>query len=230
MRDEYADDVIVVIGPPLYRATDRGRQAAGLAARIGLAAASAGRSVQLIGKTGEDPEGDAVLLALTHGGVGHVAVLRDAGVATPRAAEPIDLDRVGSTSEQATEDAAPGAASSVPDVPVLDAADIDLALRYLTDFSVLVLAVPADEAIARVASAAAGWADARLIVVVPAGGAVPEGLPSDAIVFESPDADADGAFAGLVGGFAAALDDGSDPVTAFEASVTEAGWRPSAEA
>lgn len=222
--------MIVVIGRPLYRATDRGGKADGLAARIGLAAASAGRSVQLVGKTGEDPAGDAVLLALAQGGVGHVAVLRDAGVATPRAAEPIDSDCAVSTSDEATEENAPGAAASVSDMPVLDAADIDLALRYLTDFSVLVLAAPADEAIARVASAAAGWADARLIVVVEAGRGVPDGLPSDVIVFESPGADPDGVFAGVVGGFAAALDDGSDPVTAFEASVTGAGWRRSADA
>ena len=82
---EYAGLVIIVVGQLLFRAAEEGGSAEGLAARIGFAAASAGRSVQLVGKTGEDPEGDAVLLGLTHGGVSHVAVLRDAGVTTPHA-------------------------------------------------------------------------------------------------------------------------------------------------
>lgn len=226
----YPDDVIVVIGQPLYRPMDRGGQADGLAARIALAAANAGRSVQLVGKVGEDPEGDDILLALARIGVGHVAVLRDAGLATPRAMEATDSDLDGSASDPASEATGDEAASRSDRASTLDAADIDLALRYLTDFSVLVLAVPADEAIARVASVAAGWADARLIVVVPAGDTVSGGLPSDAIVFESPEADPDGVFAGVVGRFAAALDDGSDPATAFEASVTGAGWQRSVDA
>ena len=91
----------------------------------------------------------------------------------------------------------------------LDAADIELALRYLTDFSVVVLAVPADPDIARwLPRPPAGGA--RLIVVVPVGDPVPDGLPADAIVFEAPDSDPDGVFAAMVGSFAAALDDGGD--------------------
>jgi hypothetical protein len=208
--------VIVVIGPVVYRATDTNLTADGLAAQIALRAASDGRSVQLVGKAGEDPEGDAVLLALARGGVGHVTMLRDAGMATPRAAAPIDDD-------PAEPD---GAVKTVSNAAGLDSGDIELALRYLTDFSVLVLAVPADPDIARVVTAAAGWGDVRLILVLPIGDAVPDGLPVDAIAFEAPDSDPDGVFAAMVGSFAAALDEGSDPGTAFHRTVEEAGWTP----
>jgi sugar/nucleoside kinase (ribokinase family) len=204
--------VIVVIGPLVYRATDTEPAADGLAAQVAFTAAGLGRSVQLVGKIGEDPEGDAVLLALARGGVGHVAMLRDAGMATPRAAVPVDDE----TAEPA------GALQTVSATVGFDAGDIELALRYLTDFSVLVLAVPANPDIARVVAAAAGWGDARLILIV----ATADGLPADAIVFEAPDTDPDGVFAAMVGSFAAALDDGSEPAAAFRASVEGAGWTP----
>ena len=206
--------VIVVIGALVYRATDTEPSAAGLAARIALTAAAHGRTVQVVGKTGEDADGDAVLLALARGGVGHVAVLRDAGMTTPRAAAPLDDDPAEAVAT----------AQAIPIPPGLDAADIELALRYLTDFSVVVLAVPADPEIARVVTAATGWGDAKLIVVQPASGQVPDGLPADAVVFEAPDADPDGVFAGMVGSFAAALDDGTEPTAAFRASVEKDGW------
>jgi hypothetical protein len=207
--------VIVVIGPLLYRATDPDPTADGLAAQVALAAAGHGRSVQVVGKTGEDPEGDAVLLALARGGVGHVAMLRDAGMATPRAAEPVDDAGESSDTNQ-----------TVSANASLDAGDIELALRYLTDFSVLILAVPADPELAGVVTAAAGWGDARLILVLPVGDTVPDGLPVDAIVFEAPDADPDGVFAAMVGSFAAALDDGGEPADAFRTTIDEAGWTP----
>lgn len=201
----------------------------GLAARVALSAAKHGRVVQLVGKAGEDPEGDAVVLALARGGVGHVALLRDAGLPTPRAPESVDDggDLPGGDGYLATDSkVAPVPAS---DGAALDAADVELALRYLTTFAVLVLGQPADPDVLRILGAAAEWADARLIVVLPAGASVPDELPQDAIVFEAPDADPDGVFAAMVGSFAAALDDGSDPATAFEASVVEAGWLPSAD-
>jgi hypothetical protein len=222
--------MIVVVGQPLYRQIDDAPAADGLGARIALAAAVHGRSVQLVGKAGEDPEGDAVVLALARGGVGHVAFLRDAGMITPGAPEladdDVDLpDRRDDTPPPNLAHVAPAPGGSA-----LDAADVELALRYLTSFSVLVLGQPADPNLVRVVGTAAGWADARLIVVVPAGDPVPGDLPSDAIVFEAPDEDPDGVFAEMVGAFAAALDDGSDPATAFAASMAEAGWQPSAEA
>lgn len=226
----YARRVIVVIGLPFVRQTDDALAADGLAARVALSASAHGRPVQMVGKAGEDPEGDAVVLALARGGVGHVAFLRDAGMVTPRAqhlaADDADLpDRHGNV--PATRLAA---VASATDGTALDAADVELALRYLTSFSVLVLGQPADPDLLRVVRTAAGWADARLIVVLRAGEPVPGEMPPDAIVFEAPDEDPDGVFAEMVGAFAAALDDGDDPAVAFETSVLEAGWQPTSDA
>jgi hypothetical protein len=218
--------VIVVVGQPVYRPLEESLAVDGFPARAALAAATHGRAVQLVGKAGEDPAGDAVVLALALGGVGHVALLRDAGMSTPRVPEvlggdPDAPDDGGTTATQAEASVEPATHRQA-----LDAADVDLALRYLTEFSVLVLGESADQEIVRVVAAAAGWADARLIVVLPAGALVPEGLPPDAIVFEAPDDDPDGVFAAMVGSFAAALDDGDDPLGAFRASVESGGWTP----
>jgi len=218
--------VIVVVGQPVYRPLEESLAVNGFPARVALAAAKHGRAVQLVGKAGEDPEGDAVVLALARGGVGHVALLRDAGMSTPRVPEVlgVDPDRPDDGGTTATQ--AEASVQLATNRQALDAADVDLALRYLTDFSVLVLGESADQEIVRVVAAAAGWADARLIVVLPAGAPVPDGLPPDAIVFEAPDDDPDGVFAAMVGSFAAALDDGNDPAAAFHASVEAAGWTP----
>jgi sugar/nucleoside kinase (ribokinase family) len=210
--------VIVVVGQPYLRETEQGAALDGLAARIAAAAVTQGRSVQLVGRVGEDPEGDAVVLALAKAGVGHVALLRDAGRATPRTVVPTDGD--------------PAEATDVPGPPTewssdLDAADVDLALRYLTDYAVVVLADPAGEDVVGVVADAAGWVGARLILVLPPGQDVPQRLPADVIVFEAPAADPDGVFASLVGSFAAALDDGEDPESAFRASIEVEGWAAS---
>jgi len=47
--------VIVVIGSPVGRSDDGVVVAAGMASRIALAAAAAARTVQLVGKIGDDP-------------------------------------------------------------------------------------------------------------------------------------------------------------------------------
>ncbi|MDP9482634.1 MAG: PfkB family carbohydrate kinase, partial [Chloroflexota bacterium] len=72
--------MIVVIGSPRLRrgSPEHPSEAAGLAAGIALAAVSAGRQVQLVGRVGEDPAGEALLLALARAGIGHAATLRDA--------------------------------------------------------------------------------------------------------------------------------------------------------
>jgi hypothetical protein len=223
--------MIVVIGQPVFHASEPTPVAGGLAALVALAAAAHGRPVQLVAKLGEDPEGDAVVLALARGGVGHVALLRDAGMSTPRAPEPADGDQdrqEGAAGTALENQAAPFGATDQGSA--LDPADVDLALRYLTSFNVLVLGERAAPDLIGVVGAAAGWVDARLIVVLPEGSAIPDGLPPDAIVFEAPDVDPDGVFATMVGSFAAALDDGDDPATAFRSTVADAGWTPSAEA
>jgi hypothetical protein len=216
----YPQSVIVVIGSPIGRIADDAIAAGGSASRVALTAAAAGRVVQLVGRTGDDPTAEAVVLDLARGGVGHVALLRDPARVTPLEPapaldnEPDDLDDAAATAT--TPDPSPAAP--------LDAADVDLGIRYLTDFAVVVLAEPASADVIRVVADAARWAEARLVLVVTAGGSVPDGLPADGIVFEAPDSDPDGVFATLVGDFAAALDDGAEPEVAFRASAASEGW------
>lgn len=219
--------MIVVIGSPFGRLGDGVVTAAGMSSRVALAAAGAGRTVQLVGKTGDDPTADGVVLDLARGGVGHVALLRDPARATPLEAAPADDD----ADDAATDEGGPGevGTSAGPDPgavngPALEAADVDLGLRYLTEFAVVVLAEPADPGIVAIVADAARWGDARMILVVAASEGVPDGLPIDVVVFEAPDADPDGVFAALVGTFAAALDDGTEPGEAFRASIAADGW------
>ena len=110
----------------------------------------------------------------------------------------------------------------------LDAADVELALRYLTEFRVVVLADELDPSAVRVAADATGWSNGTLVAVVPAGRPEPSDLPPDAIVLGSPGDDADGAFDRLVGELAAAIDAGADPHAAFRELVESAGWEPAA--
>lgn len=217
--------MIVVVGSPIGRLADGLVVASGAAARVALAAAAAGRAVQLVGKAGDDPAADAVVLDLARGGVGHVALLRDPGLATPLEtstpdAEPDDL---AASDAPARSDAAKPAVPSAPG-PSLEGADVDLGLRYLTDFAVVVLAEPASADVVGIVAEAARWSEARLVLVVGAGETVPDGVPADAVVFEAPEDDPDGAFAALVGSFAAALDDGTEPGQAFRASIASDGW------
>jgi hypothetical protein len=275
--------VIVVIGSPIGRLRDGLVAAAGMASRVALAAAAGGRTVQLVGRTGDDPTADLVILDLARGGVGHVALLRDSGRATPlemagdddglgedataEAADPAaavddegagdvgagqavdavaaagqSVDTVASAGQPVDAVAAAGQAitandrahaaspgSSQAEGPTLEAADVDLGLRYLTEFSVVVLAEPADPGIVTVVSDAARWGEARMILVVGAGHGAPDGLPADVVVFEAPATDPDGAFASMVGTFAAALDDGLEPGEAFRGSIATDGWTGAVE-
>lgn len=226
--------MIVVIGSPIGRFADDVIVAGGMASRIALAAAASGRIVQLVGRTGDDPTADSVVLDLANGGVGHAALLRDPGRATPLEPPPTDSaetieDEAASEAVTSEIDASmpPASADTAPDGspgPTLEPADVDLGLRYLTDFAVVVLAEPAQPETIAIVADAAGWAEARMILVLASGASVPEGLPADAVIFEAPGADPDGAFAALVGHYAAALDDGAEPGEAFRTSVTTDGW------
>jgi sugar/nucleoside kinase (ribokinase family) len=204
--------VIVVIGSPIGRVTDGAISAAGMSSRVALAAARTGAPVQVVGKTGDDETADAVVLDLARGGVGHVALLRDGSRPTPLE-PPVDLD-------PADED---DVTVSV-DGPAIDAVDVDLGLRYLTAFEVVVVAEPAPPDLIAVVADAARWSTARMVVVLAAGSVVPDDLPADSFVFEAPDGDPDGVFADLLGSFAAALAGGAEPAEAFRASVETDGW------
>jgi sugar/nucleoside kinase (ribokinase family) len=212
--------VIVVIGSPVGWLRDDTVVPTGTPALAALAAAGAGCQVQLVGRTGDDPTADGLLLGLARGGVGHVALLRDPARPTPLVAEPVNDDVEPSLPDAEPPEVRPERLS----IPSLDAGDVDLGLRYLANYSVVVLAEPGGADVVRVAADAASWSGARLVVVVEPGTEPPSGLPPDAIVFEAPAEDPDGDFAALVGRFAAALDDGSDAADAFRVSLAEEGW------
>ncbi|HEY5495717.1 MAG TPA: hypothetical protein VIK16_03590 [Candidatus Limnocylindrales bacterium] len=212
--------------------------AGGFAGGIARAAAAARAEVQLIGKVGDDPAGDAVLLALARGGVGHIALLRDAGRATPIASpaalegDPVDAEPIAALlAEAEAADRRPisrGAGATRPATGLaLEPADISLGLRYVREFRVLVAAEPLDEPSAAVVADAAAFADAALVVIAPRGQATSTALAT-AIVLEAPEVDPDGAFAALVGRFAAALDRGVDAADAFRAATVEGGWERAA--
>ena len=220
--------MIVVIGSPIGRLSDGVVAAAGTAARVALAAAGAGRTVQVVGKIGDDPTADAVILDLAQGGVGHVALLRDGTRVTPlEPPEPEESDADDADDRCRHRGAGP---TTTADGPALDPADVDLGLRYLTEFAVVVVAEAVDEATVAIVAEAARWGDARMILVVPGAAGIPEGLPTDVVVFEAPEADPDGVFATMVGLFAAGLDDGAEPEAAFRDSLGSVGWTDAAEA
>jgi hypothetical protein len=235
------DGMLVVVGSPTFMlGSTPGAvgDAGGLAAGIALAGAAAGAQVELVGRVGDDPAGDAVLLALARGGVGHIATLRDAGRATPVAApDPPDADspetasiaalltaKAASEPVRADRDEAawpPGAGLRQ------EPADIALGLRYVRDFRALVVADPLDEPSAMVVADAAAFAGAALVVVVPHGQVIPGGL-GPAVLLEAPEADPDGAFAALVGRFAADLDRGADAAEALADAAAGLGWERAA--
>jgi sugar/nucleoside kinase (ribokinase family) len=215
--------VIVVVGLPAYTDSPDGEQCAGgLAVEVAGAAKRRGSVVELVGKVGNDGAGDAVVVALGRLGIGHSALLRDPVRPTPV------LTAAGADDDVAEVDADGPTARLLPEDPearpVLEAADVDLALRFLSGVGVIVLADPLSEAAISAAVEASAFATARLIVLVPAG-AIPPALPAEATVLEAP-AEDDGSFGRLVGIFAGALDAGEDAAAAFGEAVSASGWEP----
>jgi sugar/nucleoside kinase (ribokinase family) len=202
--------VIVVVGAPLWEAGDPGA-AGGLAVAIARSAAAAGSALQIVGKVGDDPEGDQLLIDLTRAGVGHVAVLRDPSARTPMLAAAADED-----------DNADVPATDPPDGLPLDAGDLELALRYLTDFAVLVVADPVAADALRVAIDSAAFAGAHLVIVLEPGRPEPDAPPGATILEAPAEAEAAG-FATLLGDYAAAIDRGIAPGDAFREAAAEVG-------
>lgn len=189
--------MIVVLGRPGLDADDA---IGGAAGRIAVASAGAGGRVELVGSVGDDADGDAVIVELGRAGIGHAAVLRDPGGATPR----------------------DGNADEKP-LSRLDAADIDLGLSYVAECQVLVVAEPLPAEALRVASDAAGYHGAALVVLINAGTVPSADLPESATLLEIPDEDS-GAFPELVGRYAALLDSGRSPADAWRDAIDEGGW------
>jgi hypothetical protein len=197
--------VIVVLGRPGLTGDGRLARAAG---RIAMAAAKAGGPVELVGSVGDDADGEKVALALGVAGIGHAALLRDPAGVTPR----IDPD---------------GGETGAP-LARLDRADIDLGLRYLPFCRVLVAAEPLDPGALDAAVDAATYHGAALIALIPAGATPPAALPEDATLLELPTED-DGAFADLVGRYAARLAAGESATDAWRGAVEQTGWEPAVE-
>lgn len=194
--------MIVVVGLPRLGGSQPPR-ATGLAAEIARRAAGAGAGVQLMGKVGDDPEGDIALLDLAGAGVAHPAMLRDHARRTPLAT-------------------GRGAADRGP-APTLEPADLELGLRYVPDFRVLVVAVPDMPALVGVAAEAASFAGAHLIVITNDGAHV-ETLPERSTVLTAPRGEAGkSALAGLVATYAVALDAGDDSIAAWRRARASAG-------
>jgi hypothetical protein len=104
----------------------------------------------------------------------------------------------------------------------LEPADLELALRYLPDARAIVLVGSAE--LAPVAAAAAGWAGASLVVLVPPEALAPELADAErSIVLGIPARDPDAAFAGLVAALALQLDAGEPLAAAWSATLARLG-------
>ena len=202
----------VVLGRPWLDA--RGTLAP-RAGRIAAAAAAQGAGVELVGSVADDDAGDAAITELGKAGIGHAALLR--------------MPVGGPVNAQ----------------PRLDAADIELGLRYVTECRVLVIADALDGAALAAAIDGARYHGAALVVASPAlpdhatvladpdASATPHAadpaptLPDHATVLAAPDDD-DGAFADLVGRYAAQLDAGRAAADAWRDALAATGWHETA--
>jgi hypothetical protein len=192
--------MIIILGRPSIADGPIGPVPAGLAASVALAAAAQGCRVELVGTVGDDPAGDAAAIGLARAGVGHAALLRIPAAATPRA--------------------------GTSDVPTrLDAADVELGLRYLSDVRVLIIADSLPDDVVAVVLEAVAYSGAAVIIIVARGVGPAPGFGPSATVFEAPE-DAEGPFAVAVARYAAALETGTDPADALRAAVEAAGWEP----
>lgn len=105
----------------------------------------------------------------------------------------------------------------------LEAADVDLALRYVANSRVVIVAEPLDAAAARAAFDGATYHQAELIILRQPGAAADANVPAGATMIEQPDEDA-GAFAALVGRYAALLDAGRSAADAWTDAIGATGW------
>jgi hypothetical protein len=229
--------MIVVVGSPAWRLTQPARPA-GRACVIALTAASSGSPVELVGRTGDDAASDALVLALSRSGVGHVALLRDPARPTRVLAAGADEDGGGDEdAEGAREDdaAAPvmapessaSPALAAPPGPELEPADVSLGLQYLAAYRVLVVSDDAPSAVIPACVEAARFTGAHLVLALPAPDAAGFDAPADATVLLAPEVGGD-AFARMLGLFAAALDRGEAPGEALATATRDAGWESTA--
>jgi hypothetical protein len=112
------------------------------------------------------------------------------------------------------------------EAPMIEPADLELALRYLPDVRVIVLGAP-DPGLLGVAADGSSWSGAALIVLGPLGAeAVAIADAAGAIVLEPPSSDPDEAFAGLVAAFALRLDAGEGAASAWRSTLASLAVDP----
>lgn len=213
--------MIVILGRPQVTRPEPDSELVpgGMAADIATAIAAAGVAVELVGSIGDDPEGDRVIIELDRHGVGHAALLRDPSARTPA---------WGDSSERA--------------LPRLEAADIELGLRYVPQCRVLVLTDPM-EATARSAALEAADYHGAAVVMVAAPGAVSADELSDTVtLLEAPQteedtaapggdraegADAAGPLVAFIADYAMRLDRDEPAESAFSDALGSGAWEPS---
>ena len=212
--------MIVVLGRPrVYRPEPDGELApGGLAVEVAMAAGRAGVDVELVGSIGDDPEGDRIVVELGRAGVGHSALLRDPATRTPMVGQP--------------RDARP--------LPRLEAADVELGMRYLHECRVLVVGAELDPEALQKAQEGAEFHGAAVVMVAAVGTVDPEVLGpavtllerpaaedeeaiEDAVVVAADDAD----FGAFVAEYALRLERGEGPADAFVAALGDSAWEPS---
>lgn len=145
--------MIVVIGTVSARTAGSTYELGSYAATVALALAPTGEPVEMVSKVGVDVAGDAVITKLAAAGIGHVALIRDGALATA-------VDGAGALE--------------------MDAADLQLALRYLTSFDAVLLVDPANDSVVATVLDACAYVGARLIVTRPEG-SIPAAAPTGAL-------------------------------------------------
>ena len=196
--------MLVVIGIPVGVDGDP-LGVTGTPARAAVAAVRAGANVELVGKVGDDPAGDAAVLALGRFGVGHAALLRDPGRRTPVLPDSPDEETSGIADESETANSTDvDRAVDRTDWPALEPEDIELALLYLPDVRVIVVAEPLPGPVLEAVTDAASYLAAPVVMVTQDATT----LPTADLVIAAPDTDPDGAFAEVLGQIGTAVDRG----------------------
>jgi hypothetical protein len=213
--------VIVVLGrPTVHRPEPDGELApGGLSTAVARWLAGAGAKVELAGSIGDDPEGDRVIVELGRAGIGHAAVLRDPSAHTPSTGlEPAGTPPITGRA-----------------MPRLEAADVELALGYLAECRVLVVADSLDPDALSAALRAAEYHGASVVIVADPGEVDPEDLGDRVTLLERPSLDADDgdvlevvaeeAAEDLEDALSPAPSEGEEAETAFAAFVAEYALR-----
>lgn len=208
--------MILVIGSLAYDAA--GRTAAGRTAAIAREVARRQRRVEVVARIGDDEAGDQLLLALARDGVGHVAVLRDAGRATALAVlEDASPGSERPVVEELLEDEAASQLPVARDGPRLQPNDVALAIEYLDGVQLVVVDVGDDASTVRASVTGAEFHGAHVLALLPNSAKSPAlaGVTQLLVPPESRDS----AVPAVIATLAVAMHDGADPGDALSGLV-----------